>query len=99
MPGASFAGSLCANVQFFKNVKIKLSLQRELNFGWFRTSFSPFWTVQEGIGGILEPLQSLRRRSGAALKAGIAISEGLEALWTALEAFWGRWPPSPPTGR
>ena len=61
-------------------MKIELSLERELNFGWFRTGFLPFWTVQEGIGGILEPLRSFRRRSGAALKAGIAISEGLEAL-------------------
>ncbi len=76
-------------MQFFKNVKIELSLKRELNFGLFRTGFLPFWTVQEGIGGILEPLRSFRRRSGAALKAGIAISEGLEALRTAPEASRG----------
>ena len=73
-------------MQFFKHVKIELSLERELNFGWFGTGFSPFWTVQEVIGGILEPLRSLWRRSGAALKAGIAISEGLEVLRTAPEA-------------
>ena len=76
-------------MQFFKNVKIELSLERELNFGWFRTGFLPFWMVQEGIGGILAPLRSFRRRSGAALKAGIAISEGLEALRTAPEASRG----------
>ena len=64
-------------------MKIELSLEQELNFGWFGTGFSPFWTVQEVIGGILEPL---RRRSGAALKAGTAISEGLEVLRTASEA-------------
>ena len=81
--------SLRKGAFFFKDVKIELSLKRELNFGWFRTGFSPFWTVQEGIGGILEPLRSPRRRSGAVLKAGIAISEGLEVLRTAPEASRG----------
>ena len=64
---------------------IELSLERELDFGWFGKGFSPFWTVQEVIGGILEPFWSLWRCSGAALKAGIAISEGLEVLRTAPE--------------
>ena len=76
-------------MQFVKNVKIELWLERELNFGWFRTGFLPFWMVQEGIGGILAPIRSFRRRSGGVLKAGIAISEGLEALRIAPEASRG----------
>ena len=42
--------------------------------------FFTFWTLQERVGGILEPIQSLRKRSGAALEARISISEGLETL-------------------